>query len=80
MLYVVFTLCYIMGMSHTDRDNPHANDSSVLYIRDVPPHLKRRLRAAAALAGYRGLPSYVIEVLQKHVEELEKKGALPKSK
>ena len=66
-----------MAHSHPDDQN---DDSPVLYIREVPPLLKRKLRAAAALAGYRGLPRYVIEVLQKHVEELEKKGTLPKSK
>ena len=36
--------------------------------------------AAAALAGYRGIPDYVIDVLTKHTEELERKGSLPKSK
>jgi hypothetical protein len=42
--------------------------------------LARKLRAAAALAGHRGIPDYVIEVLTKHTEELERKGLLPKSR
>lgn len=54
-------------------------ETSVLYVRGTPPDLARRLRAAAALAG-KGLPGYVLEVLQGHVTELERKGLLPKSK
>jgi hypothetical protein len=56
------------------------SDSTVLYIRNAPLALARKLRAAAALAGYRGIPDYVIEVLTKHTEDLERKGALPKTK
>ena len=59
---------------------PKSADTTVLYIRAAPIALARKLRAAAALAGYRGIPDYVIDVLTKHTEELERKGALPKSK
>ncbi len=52
---------------------------SVLYLRNTPPELARKLRAAAALSGKR-FPGYVMEVLQAHVAELERKGFLPKSK
>ena len=55
-------------------------EKTVLYIRDAPIPLARKLRAAAALSGYRGIPDYVIEVLTKHTEELERKGLLPKPK
>jgi hypothetical protein len=55
-------------------------ETAVLYIRDAPSSLARKLRAAAALAGYRGIPDYVIEVLTKHTEDLERKGLLPKPK
>lgn len=54
-------------------------DSTVLYVRGTPRDLARKLRAAAALAG-KGLPGYVLEVLQGHVKELERKGLIPKSK
>jgi len=60
--------------SREDRDSP------VLFVRGVSSGLKRKLRAAAALAGYRGLPAYVIQVLETHVSELERKGVLPKGK
>ncbi len=54
-------------------------DTTVLYVRGVPPTLARKLRAAAALKG-EGLPGYVIEVLEVHVADLERKGVLPKGK
>ena len=68
-------------MPKTEKDRPEGRDTkdtTVLYIRDAPLALARKLRAAAALAGYRGIPDYVIEVLTKHTEELERKGMLPK--
>jgi hypothetical protein len=58
-------------------DDP--NDTTVLYVRGIPLTLSRKVRAAAALAG-EGVPRYVIELLQKHVEELERKGILPKAR
>jgi hypothetical protein len=54
-------------------------ETNVLYLRGTPKELARKLRAAAALAGT-GLPPYVIEVLQRHVEELERAGTLPRKK
>ncbi len=63
-------------MSQTKSDK----ETTVLYIREAPIALARKLRAAAALAGHRGIPDYVIEVLTKHTEDLERKGLLPKSK
>ncbi len=54
-------------------------DATVLFIRGTPQSLARKLRAAAALEG-KGLPTYLIEVLQAHVTELERQGVLPKGK
>ena len=51
-------------------DDP--NDTTVLYVRGIPIGLSRKVRAAAALAGI-GVPGYVIELLEKHVEELEER-------
>jgi predicted HicB family RNase H-like nuclease len=51
----------------------------VLYIRDVPADLSKKLKGAAALQGT-SLQEYVVEVLQAHVADLERKGQLPKSK
>jgi len=65
-------------MPKTEKDRLEDRGTTVLYIRDAPVLLARKLRAAAALAGYRGIPDYVIEVLTKHTEELERTGKLPK--
>jgi len=51
----------------------------VLYLRDTPPDVARKLKAAAALHG-ESLTEYVQAVLAKHVADLEKKGQLPKGK
>jgi predicted HicB family RNase H-like nuclease len=56
-----------------------APPSKVLYIRAVPADLSKRLKAAAALQGT-SLQEYVVEVLQAHVTDLERKGLLPKGK
>ena len=55
-------------------------ESPILYLRDVPADLKRKLRAAAALSGYRSLPTYLIHILKAHVTDLEKKRILPKGR
>ena len=51
----------------------------VLYIRAVPTDLSKKLKGAAALQGT-SLQEYVVEVLQAHVADLERKGLLPKGK
>ena len=60
------------------KDEP--KNTTVLYVRDFPIALSRKLRAVAALSGSRGMRTYLIEILQAHVAELEKKGILPKGK
>lgn len=54
-------------------------DSAVLYVREAPRDLAQKLKAAAALQG-KTLQAYLLEMLQAHVVELEKKGLLPKGK
>jgi hypothetical protein len=61
--------------------NPKRNSvSTVLFVRGAPRSLALKLKAAAALQGYRSVNAYLIDHLQAHVEELERKGVLPKSK
>ena len=57
---------------------PSAQDK-VLYIRNVPPELANKLKAAAALDG-QSLQRYLVHLLQGHVSDLERKGHLPKAK
>ena len=58
---------------------PEKDNSAVLYVRDAPRELAQKLKAAAALQG-KSLQGYLLEMLQNHVTDLEKKGLLPKGK
>jgi hypothetical protein len=51
-----------------------------IFVRGAPRELSLRLKAAAALLGYRSVNAYLLEHLKQHVEELERKGVLPKPK
>jgi len=52
----------------------------VLYLRNVPPDLVHKLKAAAALSGGQSIQKYVVQLLVDHVADLERKGHLPKTK
>ena len=56
-----------------------SHDVAVLYARGAPRELAQKLKAAAALHG-KTLQAYLLEVLQAHVQDLERKGLLPKGK
>ena len=51
----------------------------VLNLRGVPKDLIAKLKAVAAL-DHASLKDYVTTVLEHHIDELEKKGLLPKGK
>ena len=55
-------------------------ETTPVFVRGVPPDVSRKLRAAAALQGYRSLNAYLLDHLKEHVLELERKGILPKPK
>ncbi len=48
-------------------------------VRDVPRDLMRRARAAAALQG-KSVKGILINLMEAYVQDLEKKGLLPKGK
>jgi len=48
-------------------------------VRDVPRDLMRRARAAAALQG-KSVKGILIDLMEAYVQDLEKKGLLPKNK
>jgi predicted DNA-binding protein len=54
-------------------------DTAVLFVRHMPRHMLARLKAAAALNN-QTLGDYVVELFEIHLEELERKGLLPKGK
>ena len=55
------------------------DDTAVLFVRGMPRDLLAKLKAAAAL-HQKTLGEYVQEMCEAYVQELEKKGVLPKNK
>lgn len=66
-------------MAKTTRSGDESEDTSVLFIRGVPRTLQAKMKAMAAL-NQQSLGQYVMDLFEKHLEELEKKGLLPKGK
>ena len=56
---------------------PRHDPSKIMYLREVPEPLLRKLKAAAALDGT-SMQSYIVKALHAHVAELERTGRLPK--
>ncbi len=54
-------------------------ETTVLNLRDMPLSLMAKVKAAAAFE-HTSLKRYITDLLQAHVEELERKGTLPKGK
>ena len=57
-----------------------ASKPKVLYLRNVPPDLLNKLKAAAALSGGQSIQTYILQLLSEHVAELESRGQLPKGR
>jgi predicted DNA-binding protein len=55
------------------------DDTTVLFIRGMPREMVARLKAAAAL-NQQTLGDYLRELFRDHLQDLEKKGLLPKGK
>jgi len=55
-------------------------ESGVLFVRGAPRELSLKLKAAAALQGYRSVNAYLLDHLQDHVKDLERRGVLPKAR
>ena len=51
----------------------------MLFIRGVPRTMQAKLKAMAAL-NQQSLGQYVMDLFGKHLDDLEKKGLLPKGK
>ena len=54
-------------------------DAAVLFVLGMPRDLLAKLKAAAAL-HQTTLGDYIKELCEAHVQEMEKKGLLPKGK
>ncbi len=55
------------------------DDAAVLFVRGMPRDLLAKLKAAAALQQM-SLGDFIKDMCEEHVQELEKKGILPKGK
>ena len=54
-------------------------DAAILFVRGMPRDLLAKLKGAAALQQ-KTLGEYIQEMCEAHMQELEKKGLLPKGK
>jgi len=61
------------------QEENETGDYGVLFVRNVPKDVTAKLKAVAAL-NRQTLGQYVLELLMAHLQELEKKGHLPKRK
>jgi hypothetical protein len=59
--------------------SPRSEEDAVLFVRGMPRDLLAKLKAVAALQQ-KTLGEYIQEMCEAHVQELEKKGLLPKGK
>ena len=69
-------LAYASAMAKSPRPD---DDAAVLFVRGMPRDLLAKLKAAAALQQ-KTLGEYIQEMCEGHVQELERKGLLPKGK
>ena len=58
---------------------PHGNSTGALNLRDVPKDMLFRLKMAAA-AEHRTVKGFILALIAERIQELEKKGILPKGK
>jgi predicted DNA-binding protein len=65
-------------MPKQSRDE-ETDDTTVLFMRGMPREMVARLKAAAALDQHT-LGMYLRELFKGHLQDLEKKGLLPKGK
>jgi predicted DNA-binding protein len=65
-------------MPKQSRDE-ETDDTTVLFMRGMPREMVARLKAAAALNQHT-LGMYLRELFKDHLQDLEKKGLLPKGK
>ncbi len=66
-------------MSKAQKKDRSAGAQGTWIVRDVPRDVMRRARAAAALQG-KSVKGILIELMEGYLQELEKKGLLPKGK
>ncbi|MDR4485381.1 MAG: hypothetical protein R3B95_19650 [Nitrospirales bacterium] len=63
----------------TRRDKPKEEDTTALNLRGIPVDTYFRLKMAAA-AEHKSVKDLLLELIEGKIQELEKKGLLPKGK
>jgi hypothetical protein len=58
---------------------PQAKRPAALNLRNMPRALVANLKAAAAL-HHQPLRTYLIELMEKHIDDVRRRGLLPKAK
>ena len=66
-------------MSKEQKKDKPVDTQGTWIVRDVPRDLMRRARAAAALQG-KSVKGILIELMEGYVQDLERKGLMPKGK
>lgn len=61
-------------------DKPPIKGPGTWIFKDIPRELMHRTKAGAAIQGKASVRGLIIELVEKHLEELEKKGLLPRPK
>ena len=69
-------LAYANAMPKSPRPD---DDAAVLFVRGIPRDLLAKLKATAALHQMT-LGDYIKDLCETHVQDMEKKGLLPKGK
>lgn len=62
------------------KDKPAQKGPGTWIFKDISRDLMQRTKAGAAIQGKDSVRGLIIELVEKHLEELEKKGLLPRTK
>lgn len=73
------TLCVIRSCPMPKGKEPKEQDSGAWVIRDIPRETMHRTRIAAAIERKR-MKQFLLDLVEAHLQEMEKKGLLPKVK
>jgi hypothetical protein len=71
-LLVVLPFWYLAGAMST-------KSTGAWFFKAIPKEMMQRVKIAAAIEG-RTVKDMVLELLEQHLKEMEKKGLLPKGK
>lgn len=64
--------CYLVPAMQTKRSKTETRD---ILLRDLPIHLADKIKVAATLHRT-SMKDYILEILRKHVDELESRGVV----